>query len=255
MKKLISTAVAVLIILSLSACGGRHPANEVHERADMSGRAVGVLADSASRGYLERYEGTLDVRTYNTAGDMADDLLDGGIDCAVADAGTYEKMRDAVSGITKLSEPFLDAQYVLAVSAENRLMLENLNSAIAQAASSGELELIAEAWGSGGSAFAWEPGAEDRPVTVAVTADFYPYAFYGEDGELMGLEIDAVRAICAKLGLTPEFMAVEPDMLLYMAESGKTSFAVGRIEADPDNEGLSYTDSYLHSTQLIVVRK
>lgn len=255
MKKLFLTALAVLILLSLSACGAGVPDNHVFSREDLAGRSVGVLDGTASPGYARLYEGEIYVSAFESAEAMAAALKSGGIDCAIADGDTFDEMRDYTSSVKRLEEMYVDARYVLAVSAENRLMLENLNAAIGRLRDSGELDRIADSWKLGMDSGQWAPPPDSRTVSVAVTADFYPYAFLDENGELRGLEIDVVRAVCADLGLDPEFMAVKSDMLLYMAESGKTSFAVGRIEADPENVGLTYTESYLHSTQLIVVRK
>lgn len=255
MKCFVSTALAVIMILALAACGGGGPENQVFERADLNGKAVGVLEGSSSPGYAQRYEGELSVTTFSGAEAMAAALKSGAIDCAIADAGTFDDMRGYSSALKKLDEPYVDAFYTLAVSADNRLMLENLNAAIGTLKGSGELDRIADAWKLGLSALQPAEDSGARTITVAVCADFYPFAFYGENGELTGLEIDIVGALCAQLGLTAEFIPVEADMLLYMAESGKTSFAVGRIEADPENAGLAYTESYLHSTQFIVVRK
>lgn len=255
MRKLFSTALTIFILLSVSACNAGVPDNHVFTRADLSGKSVGVLDGTASPGYARLYEGEMSVNTFETPEAMAAELKSGGIDCAIADEDTYDAMRDYTSAVTKLDETYVDARYVLAVSAENRLMLENLNAALGRLRQSGELGRIASSWELGIGYENWAPPEGGRTITVAVTADFYPYAFYDENGELRGLEIDVVRALCTDLGLTPEFMAVEPDMLLYMAQSGKTSFSVGRITADPEKEGLSYTESYLHSTQLIVVRK
>ncbi len=255
MRKLFSTALAVFILFSLSACNAGAPDNHVFTRADLAGASVGVLDGTASPGYARLFEGELYVGVYESAEALAAELKSGGIDCAIADEDTYDKMRDYTSAVTKLKEAYVDARYVLAVSAENRLMLENLNAALGRLRDSGELKRIEEAWKLGLESVEWTPPADSRAVSVAVTAEFYPYAFLDDNGELRGLEIDVVRAVCADLGLEPEFMVVKPDMLLYMAQSGKTSFAVGRIEADPENEGLAYTESYCHSTQLIVVRK
>ena len=154
-----------------------------------------------------------------------------------------------------IDDKFVDCDYRLAVSVENTELLDNLNSAIRALNASGELDSIVKSWLDGGGEEEHESGTDRTRITVAIDPTFYPYAFIGEDGEPAGIEIDLVWAVCGQLGLEPEFVTAQPGMLLYMAESGKTAFAVGRLMLDPDNDAVGYSAPYMHSTQLIVVRK
>lgn len=251
-KKLLSAALAALMIFTLSACG-RGPANQVHSASDMAGRVVGVLDGSLSEAYMTAFGRASEIRTYGDPGALAAGLRGGEIDCALVsseDAGAVAR-----SGLTTLSEPFADDDYAIPVSVENRLMIENLESAMVYLRASGELRAIIDRWESGGGTGEYEPEDGYEPVTVAISADVYPYAFFDENGNLAGIEVDVARALSHRLELEPVFNTVSPDILLYMAESGKTAFAIGRIASDPSNGAVAFTSSYLHSTQLIVVRK
>lgn len=250
MKKIFSAALAALIMISLAACS-RGGDSRIRDLDDLAGKTVGVLRGTSSEGYLRHFEYDVEVREYDDTDALKKALRNGQVDCAVAEEEKAGEMTGFLSGLETLEEPFTDSDYVIAVSAENRIMVENLNIALSGIDRSGELDRLTS--GTGGVI----TPAEDTgtAVTVAVDATFYPYAYYDGEGDLTGIEIDLVRAICKYLGLSPEFLPVETDMLLYMAESGKCSFAVGRITADPADEGLAFTSPYLHSTQLIVVRK
>ena len=255
MKKFLSAALAaLLIVLTLTSCGGKLPDNKVYEAADMVGKTVGVLRDSPSAGYIAPFTGVLSVRYYDNAESLAVELKNGGIDCALADESTLAAMRKSSSRLHALEEKFIDRSYCIAVSVENRIMIENIGMALSAMSRDGTLAAIVDGWLNGGYAGAYQNGEYERSISVAVQPGFYPYAFYDEEGELTGLEIDIVYEICARLGLNVEFAPVDSERLLYMAESGKTSFAIGLIVQDPDNEAISYSENYMHSTQLIVVR-
>ncbi|MGM9522545.1 MAG: transporter substrate-binding domain-containing protein [Oscillospiraceae bacterium] len=255
MKKIFLAAIAVSIIFTLTSCGGSMPENEVNSAADMQGRTVGVITGSAAEWYLEPFASAFDVRGYGSAGELAEALKSGSVDCAVADEDTYNSMKKAVSKLSALDEPFIDRTYCMAVSADNTQLLNKLVKALEDLENSGTLESMVSGWRDGtyGYGSTEDPGLPR--VTVAVDPTFRPYAFYDENGELAGLEIDLIRAVCSELGLSAELTPVASDKLLYMAESGKVSFAVGRIVLDDENTAILFTQPYVRSTQLLIVRE
>lgn len=249
MKKLFPAVLAAFLTVLLSACSGP---SGIGSREDILDKTVCVLSGSVSDGIVERMDPDIDLVRCDTLSSLKELLRDGGADCAVVDKSTADKLTGLLTGFRTAEEPYARLDYVIAVSAENRLMLGNLNAALGALRRSGRLEeLTGESRGDTGDTA--EPSGAST-VTVAVEPDFFPFAYYDEEGGLAGIEIDLVREICAELDLTPEFLPVEADMLLYMAQSGKCSFAVGRLTAG-EKEGLSFSDSYMDSTQYIIVKK
>lgn len=254
MKKLFSAALAVMMILALAACSHSVPPNYVHSVEDMNGKTVGVLNVSESAGYMDRFAGSVTVRRYETVKSMTAGLESGEVDCVLADAGTARRMTRQSGSVTRLDEPYADCDYRLAVSVDNKEMLDKLNSALRRAESSGAMDWARENYASDDKTLHVTDPDKDT-VTVGVEPGFYPYAFYDENGVLSGIEIDTAYAVCDELGLEPEFLTAEPDMLLYLAESGKCAFAIGRLARDTGNQAVAYTSGYTHSTQYVVVRK
>ena len=139
MKRFFLVFLTLLLVLSAASCGSG-VANRVYDPADMEGMEVGVLSDTASAGYVQRFIGSLNVRYYESADAMAADLRAGVIDCAVADEDTAGSMTGLTSGLRTLGTPYVDEEYALALSVENRLMLSNLKDALS--AVSGQLSRI-----------------------------------------------------------------------------------------------------------------
>lgn len=245
MKKLFPAGLAAALILLLAACAK----SGVLGREDILHLRTAVVADSVTAWAVGELDPELDVLYCDSAASVREALRQGSAACAVLDESQAEEMTGFFSGLSLAPEPYAQVRFVLALSEDNTLLLEKLNGSLAALRRSGELERILAGPAQDGA-----PVGAGGDITVAVEPDFYPLAYYDGEGRLSGTEIDLVRALCRELGLTPEFLPVERDMLLYMAQSGKCAFALGRIQPDP-LEGLAYTDSYLESTQRIVVRK
>ena len=259
MRKRFTAVLTALLILSiiLSGCSEELPSNKVYSASDMPGSTVGVLSGTASAGYLEKYGSSMTVMQYDDVESMSVALKNGSLDCVVADDGTFQEMRNYVSGFKSLEEYFIDRDYCLAVSADNEELLTNLDAALETLQQNGTLDAIISGWNAGGYEWETDPAtAEDglSSISVAVDPTLSPYAFLDENGELAGAEIDIVRALCAALGLRPEFIQVASDQLIYTVESGKVALAVGRLTPTGEETGVTFTQPYTHSRQLIVVR-
>ncbi len=244
MKKLFPAALAALLTVALAACAS---SAGIRGREDILDKRVAVIGGSVAEGLVSHTDPDLALVICDGAASLKDALKTGRADCAVADKATAEELTGFLSGLETAEEPYAAPQYAIAVSEDNRLMLERLNAALSGLESSGRLRALLN--GDSG-----RTGASGVEVTVAVVPDFYPLTYLDEDGELRGIEIELVRELCADLGLAPRFMTVDADMLLYMAGSGKCAFAIGRLTAG-EGEGLLYTANYLDAAQYIIVKK
>jgi ABC-type amino acid transport substrate-binding protein len=257
MKKCLkATSLSMLLVIFLCSCSSKLPANKVYSAVDMQGKTVGVLSGSAAESYVSPYGSMMNIRTYTDVSAMAAELKSGGLDCAVADESRFAAIKKSSSSLTYLDERFIDRSYCLALSADNSQMLEKLDAAILAAQNDGTIDSIVSGW-KNGDGYAYDYSESDSADVIAVAIDptFEPYAYYNEENELVGLEIDIVRELCSRLNLKAEFTEVSSDKLLYMAESGKVSFAIGRIINDSQNENILYTQPYDTDVELIVVRK
>lgn len=247
MKKLFPAALAALLIIVLAACSSNAG---IAGREDIQNKTVGVISGTVSAAVAARLDPDMELTACDSLASLKDALRKGRVDCAVVDESLEDEFTGLLSGFTTAEEPYARLEYAIAVSADNTLMLEKLDSALAELKSSGRLGKIT----GGGAERPNQAGAAADAVTVAVEPDFPPFAYYDENGELAGIEIDVVLALCGALDLRAEFLPVDPDMLLYMAQSGKCAFAIGRL-APGEEEGLRYTESYLDSTQYIIIKK
>ncbi|MBR0063610.1 MAG: transporter substrate-binding domain-containing protein [Oscillospiraceae bacterium] len=251
MKKVICAAIAALIALSLVSCRAEHP-NTVFSIADLVGKSVGVLEGTASESYLRGMTGSINIKLFSSANALAAELKNGGVDAALADEETAARLLHS-SGLTSLDSPFVDTEYCIAVSEDNRELYDAVESAVVNLSRAGVLGKISEDWIAGKAEPYKDETSYRESLSIAVSDDFWPYSYRDESGELVGLEIDVARRICSELGVNAEFKVVKADMILYMAESGKVSFAIGRIPRG--DASVLYTSGYISSKQEIIVRK
>ena len=252
MKKT-AIALCLLAALLLTGCGGKVPKNPVHSVGDIAGKTVGVLEGSVSPAYLE---GAGRVAKYASAGTMLGDVKNAALDCAVLDKAVYEKAK--TRGVRALREPLVDKTFHIAIAWENPDLVKAVNGALAKLAEAGYLDALERAYLLG-EAMPQAPQAEkvSGTLTLAVTAEFPPYSYFDENGEVAGMDIDIARAVCNLLGADIEIKVIRPDELLTNVQYGKVDLAMGGL-TPPDDEGgsiVQYTKAYTRCVQVVVVRR
>lgn len=239
-----AAVIALILAALLCGCAGSSIKNEVKTPEDLPGKIIGVVADTAAESFIGNLR-NVSVRRYQSGQDMMDELAKGHIDAAISySADTDELLR--LGNAKKLSRPLYEGEFNIAVSQENGTLLRNLNSVLSELKKSGRLSRLEEDADM-------VPEGENF-LTIAICPDLKPYAYFDDDGELRGTEVTLALLICEKLGVRAEFRTVEADKLVYMVESGKVSFAVGRI-VKGGSSLVNYSDGYGSVRVDIIVRK
>ena len=93
-------------------------------------------------------------------------------------------------------------------------------------------------------------------LTVATSPDFPPFEYLGEDGSVVGIEIDILNLICAELGVELEIQQMDFDSVLPGVQAGKYDMGVSGISVTPEREeNTTFTVPYCMAAQAIVVLK
>jgi len=241
----------VIIILVTSGCVANMPDNTVRSADDLTGKTVGVLAGSISEHYAAAQD-EFNVKTFSDAAALAAELKNGGVDAVIASGDVSRELTKKPSVFRTLDTPYINASYRIAVSQENKTLLLNVNSRLSAMQRDGTLPNLINAWLSGEKTKTENEHTGLPVLTVAIDPTIYPFCYRDESGNVTGLEVELIRAVCGGLGVEAEFHEVSPDMLLYLVESGKVSLAIGRLT---EGGAVSYSDSYLTMVQDILVRK
>ena len=93
-------------------------------------------------------------------------------------------------------------------------------------------------------------------LTIATSPDFPPFESLGENGEVVGIEIDVLKLVCAELGVEMEINQMDFDSVLPGVQAGKYDVGVSGISVTPAREeNTLFTAPYCLAAQAIVVLK
>ena len=170
MKKILATALAVCMTVSLAACSnsaqgtqGSEPAaagteaagteaasdsaaaaesTEAQEPAaegkvtgidDLPGKTIGVQLGTTGDIYASDYEeqGST-IERFNKGNDAVQALLQGKIDCVIIDEQPAKAFVANTTGLKILEEPFAEEDYAICISKDNADLTAKINEALAQ---------------------------------------------------------------------------------------------------------------------------
>lgn len=96
-------------------------------------------------------------------------------------------------------------------------------------------------------------GSKDKLI-VATDATYAPMEYMDDEGKIVGIDIDIVKAIAEAAGFEVEFKNYGWEPLFAAVENGEVDFAVSSITIDPDREKtFDFSDPYFVANQLILV--
>ena len=97
---------------------------------------------------------------------------------------------------------------------------------------------------------------ENGKMVIGITL-YEPMNYYAEDGAtLIGFDTEFAEALCAKLGVTPEFQIIDWDMKETELKSGNIdAIWNGLTVTEERKENMGFTTPYLTNKQCVVIMK
>ncbi len=263
----------VLLLVGAVGCGNAAEESTSEETAsteqsvasveDIPGKRVGVQLGTTGDIYVSDYEkdgsGTV-VERYNKGADAIQALKQGKIDCVIIDEQPALKFVEQNSGIKVLEEEFTLEEYAFVVAKGNDALLEQVNTAIAELKADGTLEQIEKNYVGEESDIGKYPyekknvSRENGTLTIGTNAEFPPYESY-ENGEIVGIDIDIMQAICDKLGMELAVEDMAFDSIISAVSTGKVDIgAAGFTVTEERKKNVNFSDTYTTSKQVIIVQ-
>lgn len=91
-------------------------------------------------------------------------------------------------------------------------------------------------------------------LVIGITA-YAPMNYYDENGKLIGFDTEFAEALCAELGLTPEFIIIDWDSKELELKSKKIDCIWNGLTIKEDRrENMDFTTAYLMNEQVVVIR-
>lgn len=230
---------------------------------DIPGKIIGVQLGTTGDEYATAYEGDsagTKIERYNKAADAIQSLKQQKVDCVVIDEQTAKAFTEKNSDIRILDEEFAKEQYALCVQKGNKELLNKLNNAIDTLRANGTLSDIMTNYTGSDEERGTKPYKQkdiDRingTLVVATNAQFKPYEYY-ENGEIVGIDVDIMKAICDELQMELKIEDIEFDSIITSIQSGKADVgAAGMSVTEDRKKNVDFSDFYAETKQVIIVR-
>jgi polar amino acid transport system substrate-binding protein len=113
-----------------------------------------------------------------------------------------------------------------------------------------------------GSAAESEADAEDdlsyllgKGTLVIGITEYEPMNYYDESGTLVGFDTEFAEAVCAKIGLSPEFTVINWDTKETELKSGNIDCIWNGLTVTEERRAnMAFSEAYLRNEQVVVVR-
>lgn len=257
MKKILAVILTGVMVF-MTGCGGV-PKNPVHSLDDLEGKKIGVQLKTTGDAYATDIKDA-DVRRFNKGEDAVRALRDGELDAVMLDDAPANVFVKEFGDIQILEEAYADEKYGIAISKDNPELLKKINDALEKLQSEGVIDKIVKAWIEGGETKSAYDGQTKESygggVLLAVTnAEFPPYEERLEDGTIVGIDVDIMKAICDELDMKLQMEHTSFDSLIASVQRGTADVAIAAMTITEERkEQIDFSDIYLSAKQVIIVR-
>lgn len=271
MKKKLFVIGLLVLTLMFSACGksestdssksdtnGTNAGSEIKTADDLEGKVLGTQLGTTGELYAADVKDAK-VEKYNKGADAIQALKQGKVDAVIIDREPAKEFVKKNDDLKILDVPFVEEEYSVAYSKDKTELGKKLDEAITALKNEGKLDEIVSHWiGENADQVSYVP---DSSVTrtgkliMATNAEFPPYELK-KNNEIVGIDVDMMRAVCDKLGLELEIEDMQFDSIIASVVSGKADVGVAGISVTEDRKkNVNFTVGYATSTQVIIVKK
>lgn len=257
MKKILAAVLAGLMLL-MTGCGNV-PKNPVHSLSDLEGKKIGVQLKTTGDSYATEIKDA-EVQRFTKGRDAVLALRKGEIDAVMLDDAPANVFVREFGDIKVLEEAYADEAYGIAVSKDNQELLQKINGALEKLRTEGTIDRIVKAWiEDGETKSAYDGQNKDSyaggTLLMVTNAEFPPYEERLEDGTIIGIDIDIMKAICDELDMKLQVEHTSFDSLIASVQRGTGDVAMAAITINEERlEQVSFSDIYMTAKQVIIVR-
>ena len=269
-KMLTAAALAAVLCAGCAANDGSGSTDEVvviNNAADLEGKTIGVQLGTTGDIFAGDIK-DVNIERYKRGAEAVMALTQGKVDAVIIDnqpAGVFVEKNE---GLVILEEEFAVEEYAIAIKKGNTELTTAINGALAELKADGTLDEITAYWIGTGSE---ESDAEEvkkhgyispegieypnGTLVMATNAEFPPYESIA-DGEVVGFDVDMMRAVCDKLGYQLEIENIDFDSIIASVNSGKADVGAAGMTVTEDRlQNIDFSDPYTTATQVIIVRE
>lgn len=229
---------------------------------DLIGKTIGVQLGTTGDIFATDYEkdGSAQVERYNKAADAVQALKQNKIDCVIIDEQPALSFTAVNDDIKILEEEFAVEEYALCVKKGNSELLSKINDTLKKLKENGTIDTINTNYigtdeEKGTMPYKKKDVERTGDLVVATNAEFPPYE-YVNNGQIVGIDMDIMQAICDELGFDMEIENMAFDSILPAIQSGKADVgAAGMTVTEARKKNVDFSNPYTMSKQVIIINK
>ena len=259
MKKKIFVIGLLVMAMMLCACSSSESSgSSIKSADDLKGKVIGTQLGTTGEIFAGDVENAT-VEKYNKGADAIQALKQGKVDAVIIDREPAKEFVKKNDDLKILDVPFVEEEYSVAYKKGNTELGKKLDDAINALKSEGKLDEIVSHWiGEDADQVSYVPDASvtrTGKLIMATNAEFPPYESK-KNNEVVGIDVDMMRAVCDKLGLELVIEDMAFDSIITSVESGKADVGAAGISITEDRKkNVDFTVGYATSTQVIIVKK
>ena len=230
MKKIIALALALVLCLSLAACGAKKDA----------GAKIAAQKGTTSFMYAEKLANTK-TTSYDTFALAAKDMLNGNADYLFVDKTTAKALAKEISGLKIIEIALSSENYGIGIDKNQADLKAKIDKILADKET--EINAIKDKYMNGeeakyvGVTSGTKDGSKaDKQLVVATNAEFAPWE-YKEGTQYYGIDMEIAQLIANELGLELVIDDMDFDMVVG---------AVGKQSVDIAMSGITITAERLN---------
>ena len=229
MKKFIALTLALILCLSLAACGAK----------EETGAKIAVQKGTTSFMYADALKNTT-TTTYDTFALAAKDMINGNADYLFVDKTTAKALQKEITGLKIIEIALSSENYGIGIDKNQADLKTKIDQILTDKAD--EINAIKEKYMNGeedkcvGVTSATKDGSKaDQQLVVATNAEFAPWE-YKEGTEFYGIDMEIAKLFADELGL---------ELVIDDMEFDAVVGAVGKQNVDIAMSGITITTERL----------
>ncbi len=216
--------------------------------SELNGLKIGVQMGTTGDLYVTENLPEAQVERYNKALDAVIDLVAGRLDAVVTDAEPAKVYAAPYAELKILEENVSEEMYGIAAALGNEALIAEVDAALAAIIEAGYYDALYQMW------FGEEETEEAKKIVIGTNAEFAPFEYFNEEGEIDGFDADLMEMIMTVLGYDYEIISIDFDALLPALESGRIDLAIAAMTITEERlENALFSVPYFNASQKIIV--
>jgi len=218
--------------------------------SELDGLKIGVQMGTTGDLYVTENLPAASVERYNKALDAVIDLVAGRLDAVVTDAEPAKVYAAPYQELKILDENVSEEMYGIAAALESEELIAQVNVALNAIIEGGYYDALYEMW------FGEEEAEEEaKKIIIGTNAEFAPFEYFNEEGEIDGFDADLIEMIMTALGYDFEIISIDFDALLPALESGRIDLSIAAMTITEERlENALFSAPYFNASQKIIVK-